>query len=371
MAINTTDVNIILERLEGSTRKSHQTTAVAGVEVPVSDIAVLKSNDLFGQVPDEELEALVELGETRRFECGSWLFEAGEPCTRIYAVQRGIVEIRRKYEGDDGRAALLGPGEVIGLLGALTGGKHRSGGFMPEGAEVLIIEGERFAASLEQFPVISATLVRDLAGRLMGVVKKSDLVPSSLRQLEGSLAHFDLAVVLQSLIANETSAGTLTILDENDDAVADVLLGCGRIVACRFRDQTDLKAFQELFLVDHAKLRFFYVESDEAGRAAECCEMGLGGMSGVGLLMDCARIVDENRRLESGPLGHPQTRLRRSTVESEWEDRETAHLFRRLIRRLGKVRSVGELLALEKASRFEILSLLDWMIEEGQIEIVS
>ncbi|MCB9832892.1 MAG: cyclic nucleotide-binding domain-containing protein [Planctomycetes bacterium] len=371
MAINTTDVNLILDRLENITRKSRETTSMRAIVNAGSRTAFLRSNDLIGGAPKSELERFVSLGVVEDYAPGAVLFAAGDDCGSIQAVVTGIVEIQREHEGSSGAVALIGPGDLIGLLGAITGGKHRSAGILREGGQVLTIPGTAFMKALEAMPVIAARLVRDLAGRLMGAVKRADMAPAAQRQLEGSLAHFDLAVVLQSVIGNEEAAGTLTLLDDRDDAVADILVACGRVAACRFGQLTGLSAFRQLFLGDLAQYRFFYVESDEAREMAEECPLGLGGMTGMGLLMDCARIVDENRRLEAGPLGRPETRLRSTGVALDWSDDDSLAMFQGLMVALRQERCLGEVLEMVGGSRFEARSILDELIANGAVEIVG
>ncbi len=334
------------------------------VNLEVEEARFLKANDLFGGLPDEELATFLSAGRRVMFGPGEWVFRHGDPCNCVLAICSGVLEIRRDGEGDSGTVALLGAGEVLGMLGVLTGGAHRSSGRFPEGGEVFVLESQEFDRVIEQLPRLSAALTRSLARRLMGAVQKGDMSRARRRQLEGSLAHFDLATVLQSLFATDACAGCLRILDQEGTPCGEILVGEGRVVGCTAGELSGREAFQTLFLADNSDRRFVFEEKDVHGDEKTG---SLAGMSGAGLLMDCLRIADEVARVKSGPLGDAGRILRRRRKPQEWDEPETRELLRRIWRLLEKEPSVTDLLSAGLDHEHLVLRVLHRLLEAGCI----
>ncbi len=326
----------------------------------------LKANDLFGGLPNEELTAFLGHGDLKVFEPGEWIFKHGEACSQVVAIRKGILEIRRDGEGDSGCVALLGTGEILGMLGVLTGGMHRSSARFPEGGEGFVIDGASFDAAIESLPKLSAALTRSLARRLIGAVQKGDMSRAKRRQLEGSLAHFDLSTVLQSLFATDACAGSLHIFNESGDELGEIIVGNGRILGCCCGKLVEREAFQQLFLADNSENRFSFEESD-TNSPERNLSGGLAALSGAGLLMDCARIADELARIRSGPLGDPEHVLERLQAPADWDEPATRCLVREIWRFLAKSPTVADVLVQEFDQEYVVYRLLHRLLNGNYI----
>jgi CRP-like cAMP-binding protein len=90
----------------------------------------------------EETEEL--LSACRAFELprDAPLFEPGAPADACFIVVRGALEI---FAGER-RVAIAGPGELVGYLAILEGGRHAAGARVREAACLLEMKAERFLA---------------------------------------------------------------------------------------------------------------------------------------------------------------------------------------------------------------------------------
>ncbi len=327
----------------------------------------LKANDLFGGLPNTELAKFIAHGELRVFAPGEWVFRHGSVCDQVVAIREGILEIRRDGAGDSGCAALLGVGEVLGMLGVMTGGLHRSSARFPEGGEVFVISAENFDRALDSLPLLSASLARSLARRLIGAVQKGDMSRAKKRHLEGSLAHFDLSTVLQSLFSTDACEGILQITNGAGEALGEIVVGDGRVLSCRAGKLLDRDAFHQLFLADNSENRFNFVESSENAVGTER-KSGMAALSGAGLLMDCARIADELERIRSGPLGDLSYVLKRADPPIAWDEPATQAMVREIWGLLGSKQTVGSIIAEQLDQDHLVYRVLYRLMEAGHIK---
>lgn len=79
------------------------------------DAARLKKIDVFGMLPQEDLERLARRAQEASAKGGDVVLKAGAFSDQLLAIEEGTVEVRR----DDETIATLGPGDVIGETGIL------------------------------------------------------------------------------------------------------------------------------------------------------------------------------------------------------------------------------------------------------------
>jgi signal transduction histidine kinase len=79
-------------------------------------IEVLKIVKEFQHVPDEQLQWLINQGETVEVEQGGFLFNVGEPVTTSYIVLDGKLRICAVQAGKQKELRILDPGQVSGYL---------------------------------------------------------------------------------------------------------------------------------------------------------------------------------------------------------------------------------------------------------------
>lgn len=98
------------------------------------------------------------------------VFRAGEPSTRVYFLQSGLVKI---FEVSDlGREAILWfclSGEIFGLAEAVAGGIRGVNAMACEHCEVLSIHGDEFRDFLARHPQAALLSLQALSARLRGL----------------------------------------------------------------------------------------------------------------------------------------------------------------------------------------------------------
>lgn len=207
------------------------------------DIEYLPKTELYEQLTAGTARALVDAGTVVVLKPGQKLFSAGDPSDRMHIVRQGIIEIWRV--GLDGKRQVvtyLGPGDAIGETIMLTGSRRESEARAPEGAELLEIRREAFVDLCRRTPELMMRLMVVFAHRLEAAYKRETI--ERRRQLKGSLQHFDLPTVLQTL---GRSQGTLSMHNGLGASIADIELQYGIIQYARRGHLRGIEAFYQLF----------------------------------------------------------------------------------------------------------------------------
>ncbi len=291
------------------------------------DIQFLRENQAFQVLSDEALKVVHLLGDLVTFESGGRLFEIGDPCANLFVIKSGVVEIRRPGVPGMGygAAAFLSAGDVLCEMGVLPGTMHQSMACAPDGAEVLRIERAVFMELLTMFPQLAVHMYAVMAKRLEGVVINAGGPQSHYRKLQGCLEHFDLATIVQSLIAGEERSGILSVYNEDNKVLARVQLGGGRISAVEMGRSRGRTAIYRLFQADFSQHSFAFRELGDGAHALAVDE-DLAGLSGVELLLDAARVSDEVTQLRKTYDGESPHVLVREVDSFEWADSVTQDL---------------------------------------------
>lgn len=111
--------------------------------------------------------ALEQLGSTRRYERGEYLFHEGACADAVYLLVTGRVKV--VTVADDGRSSILalrGPGELIGELGVIDGAPRSAAAVTSEPSEVVVVPIDRFTDFLRTTPGAALQLLSTVAARL-------------------------------------------------------------------------------------------------------------------------------------------------------------------------------------------------------------
>jgi len=118
---------------------------------------------------------------------GATIFSKGDPGNSLYAVISGTVKI--SISSPDGRNAILnmvGPGEVFGDMGVLSGQPRSADATANTNCEIYVIDRRDFLPFVRSQPALSMKLIELLCERLR---RTSDQVEQViLRDLPGRLA---------------------------------------------------------------------------------------------------------------------------------------------------------------------------------------
>ncbi|MBI3965056.1 MAG: cyclic nucleotide-binding domain-containing protein [Chloroflexi bacterium] len=129
---------------------------------------VLSQVDLFKGIPADYLVEWASRGRRRGFTAGAPLMFQGEISDLVYVLLRGRVRVQRSQPqlGTSVDLAELGPGEVVGELGALDGAPRAATVIAIEDTEVLELDAAALDTVMRHFPEVAIALLRSLTPRL-------------------------------------------------------------------------------------------------------------------------------------------------------------------------------------------------------------
>jgi CRP/FNR family cyclic AMP-dependent transcriptional regulator len=182
---------------------------------PSAPDAFLARAALFEGLDEEALARVRAAGELRSLGPGTVVFEEGEPGFDLYVVKAGVLEVRKRQDGDpDGAGRVvnyLSVGECVGEMSLITGQPRSATVRVPQRAEILRVPGLAFERMLHADATIAVNLARILAYRLEVANQLHISSSPAQRHLSGDLAYFDLADVCQTLV-NGKRTGTMSLV---------------------------------------------------------------------------------------------------------------------------------------------------------------
>ncbi|MFN3340283.1 MAG: Crp/Fnr family transcriptional regulator [Dietzia sp.] len=122
---------------------------------------------LFARLSPRQQGEVASMARPLRVERGEWVVRAGQSSPRLLVVHAGLVKVGRTAE--DGRETtlrLLGPGDVEGESGFLTGTLPENDCVALEPTTMCVFEHGSLAGLLNRYPDIGASMLRSLATRL-------------------------------------------------------------------------------------------------------------------------------------------------------------------------------------------------------------
>ena len=132
----------------------------------------LAGSKTFGTIPRSELEVLGDMMRAESFRAGSVVAEAGEPADCVYVIATGTLSVY--LPGGATPMRTLGPGDVLGEYGMLTGAVRTATVKASEDATLLSLDYERFKAYLLRFPEALWALFESAARRLLEAERRKD-----------------------------------------------------------------------------------------------------------------------------------------------------------------------------------------------------
>lgn len=157
----------------------------------MNSLELLHKLPLFAGLPEADLAAFASHVRLDLFAREAVIFYQGDPCERIWLVQRGQVKI--VYHDVDGREVILeiiSPGEAFG--GAVLFMPHQPATAKAiEDSEIMSFPSEIYAGFLKTHPDLSLRLIRMLGSRLHSMM--------GLQILAGERVERRMATILLKL----------------------------------------------------------------------------------------------------------------------------------------------------------------------------
>lgn len=130
------------------------------------DVDMLRQVPLFAGIDAAKLKLLAFTSKLKEFEAGDILFREGEAADAAYVVMNGEATIFAHSPAGEIEIATLGPGEFLGEIGILCDTPRSATVRAATRLKTLRIGRECLTEMLDTFPVLSRTMLREIAGRL-------------------------------------------------------------------------------------------------------------------------------------------------------------------------------------------------------------
>ncbi len=147
--------------------------------------SLLRAQPLFSELPDAELEQIVDRVVLVHKNAGEYLFHAGQEAEHVYLIVSGKVEVYAPGEAREEVQAVvqLGPGDMVGGAAVLEGGKYTVSVRALEPTTLIAVPAELFRHVAEAYPKsVKAQAQFEVTEELElpGDVSVEDLLPGEM-----------------------------------------------------------------------------------------------------------------------------------------------------------------------------------------------
>lgn len=122
---------------------------------------------IFAGLPDEVRRRVSASMEPVVLRAGAWLFRQGDPGDAMFVVRSGRLHVLVDADGERRSAGTMAPGEVLGELALLTGGRRAASVRALRRTELLRLDRRRFDELLHSDHAFAVEIAR-LLGRRLG-----------------------------------------------------------------------------------------------------------------------------------------------------------------------------------------------------------
>ncbi len=200
--------------------------------------AFLKESSIFQSLESQTLQNLSELFETVLCGPGHVVFKKGEKADAIFIVEEGAVEV--VSDGEPSQVvAYLTAGECFGEMGYLHESARSATVRVPETATLLRLPNDSLKELTKKFPEVTAAIADIINKRMAGVL------PFKPAALQGNLAFFDLATVIQAALSSNKD-GVIALFARGAKPVATLALKKGKLINATYNQLAGEIALYEL-----------------------------------------------------------------------------------------------------------------------------
>ena len=172
--------------------------------MPSRIVDLLRSMDIFAELPDAELSKIARMLKERRFAENELIFSEGEPGDGLYIVLHGRIRIGTTDQlGRERVLAFYGPGEFFGDMAVLTGAPRSASATASTDARLLQLRKD-------DFDLLATTNVGMMRGMLRVMVDRQTAMNTRLTQEAGAIAG-DVRGLVTAVFAPRGGAGQTTL----------------------------------------------------------------------------------------------------------------------------------------------------------------
>jgi CRP-like cAMP-binding protein len=128
---------------------------------------LLARQDLFRKLTERELNDLLQAVQLRRVSAREVLCRKGDPGNQLYLIVDGVLKAQTtSRSGDDIVFSMMGPGEMVGELALLRGGKRTATVVAVRDSQLVVIDRRELFPFLRRHPEAALKLLEVLAARV-------------------------------------------------------------------------------------------------------------------------------------------------------------------------------------------------------------
>ncbi|SEM19866.1 Cyclic nucleotide-binding domain-containing protein [Aquimarina amphilecti] len=145
----------------------------------------------FIQIPDDQLQWLLNKAYVKKLKKGAYLFQKGDPIDKLFIVLEGKIEIKVEQNGNYKHVALMDTNEIGGLLPFSRASSALGFGEVIEDTKVLTLEKILFKEMISNHYELTEVLVHKMTSRVREFTKDNVQAEKmmSLGKLSAGLAH--------------------------------------------------------------------------------------------------------------------------------------------------------------------------------------
>lgn len=314
----------------------------------------LKEYSIFKVLDMRILEGISPIFSEVQYGPGQIVFKQGDPADAIYIVKQGSVEV---IQGEPSKIlAYLTAGECFGEMALIHETPRTATIRVPETATIIRLPKAAMKELRARFPEVTSAIADVINHRLAGTL------PFQAPGLQGNLAFFDLATVIQTVVASR-QAGMLILFGRSGKAVAQLVMKEGSITHATFKHLYGERAVLEL-MTRTDPLDFIFERQDVSKKPID---NQLRVKPPHMLLIEGARRADELVKLLSN-LGWPNGVIGTANDVTDWTkfmEYDGPNLGPRVWPMMGAGCTIEELTHKVPYDRYAILSLLDVLVKKG------
>ena len=137
-------------------------------DAPANPIKVLAQAPLFGGLPPAALQSALDVAYYRRVEANSFFFYQDEPATTFYILLEGRLRLSQLTpEGHQVIVRILGPGEGMGIIVALSESNYPLSAEAITDCLALAWDGQSISRLMAQYPQLAINGMQLIARRFV------------------------------------------------------------------------------------------------------------------------------------------------------------------------------------------------------------
>tara|TARA_Y100000741_G_scaffold288587_1_gene228578 strand:+ start:3211 stop:3870 length:660 start_codon:yes stop_codon:yes gene_type:complete len=173
------------------------------------DTTFFRETLLFGELPEDALERIVDEVHDRDLQRGDIIFREDDPPDELYIVLSGrIAIVNKSIDGRESMVALMEPGDLFGEMGLFYGKGRSAQARALEDSVVTCIPYQPVRSLYEETPIYLWQVIQMLAGRLRNMdealadsvfLDVTGRTAKKLLELAGESEEFSLPITQEEL----------------------------------------------------------------------------------------------------------------------------------------------------------------------------